>query len=243
MTRSLLLLACCTAAPLAAQQSSRPFEISDNSFLVEEAFNQEAGIFQNVLLVQRPAPGEWSFEFTQEWPFFGQRHQLSYTVPLEALEEPAPASGYQVARGTIALHYRYQLTVEEGAGVATSPRISLLIPRWPAGDRQVGMQFNLPVSKQFNNVYVHANAGVTVAGIRSNAGAAAEGHAAASLIYRAWPMTHLMLETVYDADGWVLAPGVRTGLNAGDTQWVLGVAVPGYLLVYLSYELPFKRRP
>ena len=28
--------------------AAEPFEITDNSFLVEEAFNQEAGIFQNI---------------------------------------------------------------------------------------------------------------------------------------------------------------------------------------------------
>jgi hypothetical protein len=47
-----------------------------------------------------------------------------------------------------------------------------------------------------------------------------------------------------------LSPGARGGWNLGDQQLVLGIAVPvtwvegsaeGGVLVYLSYELPFKK--
>jgi hypothetical protein len=245
-----------------AQQSAldprRPFEISDNSFLVEEAFNQEAGIFQNILLIQHPSAGEWSFEFTQEWPLFGQRHQLSYTVPIEAVKPPNTAD-YDVARGTIALNYRYQLSTEERGGVATSPRLSVLIPRNEISD-QWGLQLNFPLSKQFANFYLHANAGLTVDGIAADE-SDARWHTAASVIYRAWPMVHLMVESVYRAnehetltgreDGWLVSPGLRAGFNLGDHQLVLGAAVPIGLLndndtqefiAYISYELPFMRR-
>ena len=240
MIRSSCFCLLAAAAPLAAQERSQPFLISDNSFLVEEAFNQEAGVFQNVLLVQRPSDSEWSVEFTQEWPLGGQRHQLSYTVPLEVMRR-ASGGGFRTTRGTVALHYRYQLSTEDGGWLATSPRLSVLIPRLPDDDRHFGIQFNLPLSKQFNDVYAHANAGVTVTGVRSEEGTAAKAQVAGSLIYRALPMVHLMLETVYDETDWVISPGFRAGINAGETQWVLGVAVPGHLLVYLSYELPFKR--
>ncbi len=255
-----LLLIGASAAP--AQQRAldprRPFEISDNSFLVEEAFNQEAGVFQNIMLMQHPGAGEWSFEFTQEWPLGGQRHQLSYTVPVEAIRPPG-VEDYDVARGTIALHYRYQLSTESGSGVAISPRVSVLVPRKRISNHP-GLQFNLPVSKQFANMYVHANGGVTVEGVGSG-GAAARWHAAGSLIYRAWPMVHVMLESVYRAneheteagreDGWLVAPGLRGGFNLGDHQLVLGAAIPVGLLneydtqdfiAYISYELPFMRR-
>ena len=39
----------------------------DNSFLVEEAFNQEAGVFQNIFGAAR-RNGHWGATFTQEWP-------------------------------------------------------------------------------------------------------------------------------------------------------------------------------
>src|SRR4029077_9357086 len=56
-----------------------PFAILDNSFLVEEAFNQEAHIFQNIFGAVRQA-GAWQMTFTQEWPAPSIRHQLSYTI-------------------------------------------------------------------------------------------------------------------------------------------------------------------
>ena len=48
------------AAPApAAAVERKPFEISDNSFLVEEAFNQERGIFQNIFGAARTG-GQWA---------------------------------------------------------------------------------------------------------------------------------------------------------------------------------------
>ncbi|HEY0304321.1 MAG TPA: hypothetical protein VGC44_05075 [Longimicrobiales bacterium] len=245
-----LILILAASANAQTRDGRRPFEIADNSFLVEEAFNQEAGVFQNILLFQRPHGREWTLEFTQEWPVFSQRHQFSFTVPLEAVKPPL-AEDYDVARGTIGLNYRYQLTFEEGSGVAVSPRVSLLIPR---ADEDLGVQFNLPVSKQFANVYAHANAGFTADGDTRF-------HVAGSLIYRAWPMVHLMLESVYRIDehdtlngredGWLVSPGARAGFNFGDQQLVVGAAVPIGLLndydtqdfiAYISWELPFMRR-
>ena len=263
MIRRLACLLIAAATPAAAQSGldpRRPFEIADNSFLVEEAFNQPAGVFQNIMLIQRPTSREWGFEFTQEWPVGGQRHQLSYTIPIEAVKPPL-SSEYDVDRGTIALNYRYQLSVEDGGGVATSPRISFLIPRSPSSDRQFGLQFNFPLSKQFSNLYIHANAGLTVDGIGSDAGSDSRPHVAASAIYRLRPLVHLMVESVYrvnehetvdgQEDGWLISPGGRVGFNLGDTQLVLGVAVPVGILnnydtqnfiAYVSYELPFMRR-
>src|SRR5215510_16116014 len=57
------------------------FEITDNSFFVEEAFNQDRGIFQNIFSWARDGSGNWNASFTQEWPAPGVTHQLSYTVP------------------------------------------------------------------------------------------------------------------------------------------------------------------
>lgn len=247
------ILLLCFAQTAGAQQArlaaNRPFEITDNSFLVEEAFNQEAGIFQNILLIQRPSGREWSLEFTQEWPLFSQRHQVSYTIPVDAVRRPE-AGSYDLSRGTIGLHYRLQLTTAETGVAAFSPRMSLLIPR---GGDGLGVQVNLPVSKQLGNVFLHGNAGFT-----KEDDADARPHVAGSVVYRLRPMFHLMLESVYRFEeyetlngseaGWVVSPGVRGGLNIGETQLVLGAAVPVGLLndhdtqrfiAYISYELPF----
>ena len=79
----LLLLSLCP--PARAQQlqpfqpATEPFKITDNSFLVEEAFNQEAGIFQNIFNASR-SESVWTSTFTQEWPIVSQTHQFSYTL-------------------------------------------------------------------------------------------------------------------------------------------------------------------
>src|SRR4051795_13687763 len=56
--------------------------IQDNSFLVEEAYNQERGVVQHISTFSRMWNSEdWSYSFTQEWPAPGNwRHQLSYTL-------------------------------------------------------------------------------------------------------------------------------------------------------------------
>ena len=58
------------------------WEILDNSFLVEEAFNQERGIFQNIFTWLRGPDRTWNATITQERTTPTMTHQLSYTVPL-----------------------------------------------------------------------------------------------------------------------------------------------------------------
>src|SRR6476660_131576 len=68
--------------PSAAQQTTPPPGIQDNSFLVEEAYNQERSMVQHINTFSRM----WNskdliYTFTQEWPMPGDpRHQLSYTL-------------------------------------------------------------------------------------------------------------------------------------------------------------------
>lgn len=224
--------------------AQKPFAISDNSFLVEEAFNQDAGVFQNILVFNRASGRAFSLEFTQEWPVGSIKHQLSYTIPVEAFK-PATDGSFEFERGTVAINYRYQLLEETASQPAFSPRISLLNT---PGDW--GFQVNLPLSKQLGELYMHGNAGYTR--IASNGAA----HLAGSVIHRTAEMVHLMLESVFRADEYgdglnslILSPGVRAGWNFGEKQLVAGVAVPfglldldenKALLLYMSYELPFK---
>src|SRR5262245_38458553 len=98
-----------------SDSSAAPFQITDNSFLVEEAFNQEPRIFQNILNWSRQE-GEWFLSFTQEWPVPGKRHQLSYTVPFDGLREGD-------GMGDSLVNYRLQV-LEEGPGrPAFAPRL------------------------------------------------------------------------------------------------------------------------
>ena len=244
-----------------------PFAITDNSFLVEEAFNQEAGIFQNIA-VAIFVNGNWGFNFTQEWPVVSQAHQFSYSV--SALDN---GSGSGI--GDTLLNYRYQAMTEGPGRPAFSPRVSLVLPTGDVprllGSGSPGLQVNLPFSKQSGDWYWHGNGGVTwlprskllsANPADDNRVALVSPFLAASAIYRLRPMFNVMLESMVRFDelvddagtiretAFVLSPGARGGWNLGDQQLILGAAMPvtwidgsaetGFL-VYLSYELPFKK--
>jgi len=70
--------------PVVATAQKEPIEvIEDNSFLIEEAYNQEPGVVQHIfqsVYSSGPRQRGWAFAFTQEWPIYGQDHQFSYTV-------------------------------------------------------------------------------------------------------------------------------------------------------------------
>jgi hypothetical protein len=244
-------------APPAPTGKDAPWPIADNSFLVEEAFNQEARIFQNIFGFTRQ-DGDWNMTFTQEWPAPAMRHQLSYTL---SAESAASRAGF----GDVYLNYRFQ-ALEEGPGrPAFSPRVSLIVPtgRQSAGAGEGGMQVNLPFSKQRGDYYLHGNAGFTwlPRGERADLLSPA---LAGSVIYRLRPMLNLMLESVLEFEAsdtplgtvqrtrsFTLSPGVRGGWNvAKDTQVIVGAAMPitrvgGASSVgvfgYFSYELPFRK--
>jgi DtxR family Mn-dependent transcriptional regulator len=232
------LLVAALASPAFAQ--AQPFEITDNSFFVEEAFNQEPGIFQNILGVRLREEGGWAAAFTQEWPLFTQRHQFSYVLPYS---DVGGVSGV----GDVLINYRLQALTESTRAPAFSPRLSLIVPTG-VGDGDAGWQVNLPFSKQVGDAYLHWNAGFTRVGGTSTPMVAASG------IWRARPMLNLMLESVVefaDPDAVViLSPGLRTGFNSGDAQTIFGFAVPFEftggstdvgVFGYFSYELPFLR--
>jgi hypothetical protein len=275
----LILLTAATASgqaqpALPAQASARAFEIIDNSFLVEEAFNQERGIVQNILAFSRSRDSGWTTTFTQEWPAPGQRHQLSYTLPYSGADG---VSGL----GDVLINYRYQATVESAKRPAFSPRLSVVLPtgseRKGLGYGVLGLQVNLPFSKQVDDLYLHLNAGLTywpgvdastqvgqsVAATPATIGLLSP-QLAASAILRVRPMVNLIFEAVAASDEFIngagssaremtitLSPGIRGGWNIGDTQLILGVAVPlgltngevdPAILSYVSYELPFHKK-
>ncbi|MGH7606337.1 MAG: transporter, partial [Gemmatimonadales bacterium] len=214
-----LLLALALAVQSSALPSSPP-PIADNSFLIEEAYNQEPRVVQHINTLMR-LHGAWSYSFTQEWPAGTQRHQLSYTVPLAA------------GLGDVALNWRYQLA--GGEAVAFAPRVSVVLPTGDAardrGTGGVGYQMNLPLSVAAGpRLVTHWNAGIAL----SPAIDETVYNAGASAIWRAHAMVNLMVELVWiGVDGgeelFLLNPGVRWAHNvrgAANLQIVPGIAVP-----------------
>jgi hypothetical protein len=238
------------AAPAApARPAPRPFAITDNSFFVEEAFNQEAGVFQNIVTFRRDRSGDWDAGFTQEWPLFSHAHQISYTIPYVS-------AGTRIGLGDALINYRYQVWDESASHPAFAPRVSWVLP---TGDTARGLgggnglDITLPFSKQVDDVYLHWNAGFTQQDSFTP-------RIAASGIWRAAEMFHVMLESVVEWEEEPLgrsavatiSPGFRTGWNKGDAQTVFGFAVPASfseaantvgVFGYFSYELPFIRQP
>ena len=92
--------------------------IQDNSFLIEEAYNQEAGVVQHINTLRRQGK-DWFYTFTQEWPIASQTHQFSYTVPYSWLKTD---SGRESGFGDVQFNYRYQLSLETPALPAIAPR-------------------------------------------------------------------------------------------------------------------------
>src|SRR3990172_6374608 len=94
--------------------------IQDNSFLLEEAYNQEAGVVQHISFFERSFDGAgWVYAFTQEWPFRGLRHQVSLTLPIQDT-----GSAGSTGVGDVALNYRYQVLGDGAARLAVTPRLS-----------------------------------------------------------------------------------------------------------------------
>lgn len=246
MTRLIALttwLVGATALPVAAQPQE--WRILDNSFLVEEAFNQERGVFQNILTWTRVRSREWVGTFTQEWPVPGTRHQFSYTIPFSQVGD---VGGFD----DCFVNYRIQILGGENGALALAPRISVTLPTGSAtkqlGAGKAGLQVNIPASRQFGSLYVHGNGGITwIPDIQNMVTVAGSG------IWQATPMFHLMLEAVaqmaQDDDSFTLSPGFRRGWG-DEKQFVIGLALPvtwsgarseTAFLTYLSYELPFRK--
>jgi hypothetical protein len=233
-----------TCGPASAQDW--PEAIADNSFLIEEAYNQEPGVVQHITSVAL-ADDATIASFTQEWPLFTQRHQLSYSVLW--LWPEGGADGF----GDVLVNYRYQLTGED-QWAAIAPRVSLVVPTGDEdrglGTGTTGVQFNLPVSRRAGKWLAwHLNAGGTVVPDSSEDA----WFVGASLIGLLHPRLNLLVEGLRtDGPGdveWVVNPGLRAAIDVGGLQIVPGVSVPfsrvggqttTSAFLYLSLEHPFR---
>src|SRR5262245_35846089 len=178
--------------------------IQDNSFLVEEAYNQEFGVVQHIQTFQRLRNSkDWAYAFTQEWPIDASpRHQISYTFVWQHSGEH-PDSGGGI--GDFVLNYRYQLLGSGDAKLAFAPRVSALLPtgdtRSGRGTGGTGIQIQLPVSLVATKKLVtHWNAGATfIPHARNDSGARAATfgyNLGQSFVWLVHPRFNFLLETV-----------------------------------------------
>jgi len=242
--------------------------IQDNSFFIEEAYNQEPGVVQHIFNLPidfTNGSREIAPSFTQEWPVFTQRHQFSYTIPYVFTEDD---NGMEDMR----LNYRLQAFMEDQYTPAFAPRLSLVLP---TGDRDksfgagvVGYEFNLPFSKIVSDRWtLHFNAGMSVFPNAHQNHHLTNYNVGASAIYAISRDFNLMLEafagwneeiaegvfafeeTVERGTTAIISPGVRYAFNLpNDAQLVIGAALPIGLtsdspdwgmLFYCSFEHAF----
>jgi hypothetical protein len=157
------------AAATSARAAEAEPGIADNSFFVEEAYNQQERVVQHIqgaLWAFDRRGGEetrdFVYAFTQEWPLGGVRHQGSYTLGYADLGGDQPDAG---GITDVLLNYRYQAWEESDSRPAFAPRFSLILP---AGDEEEGLgtgdpgfHINLPMSKRIGDLHLHLNAGLT----------------------------------------------------------------------------------
>jgi hypothetical protein len=251
----IILLGSFLAASAPAQ--NRPIDgIQDNSFLIEEAYNQEPGTIQhifNAVYTNDQQQRGWAFSFIEEWPLFSEDHQISLTVPSYHLREQGQR---QNGIGDVLLNYRYQLTQEADSYPALAPRFSLILPTGSrdkgTGDGVVGYQWNLPASKKVSQrIALHANLGLTYlpkTRVRLDAPgrplsakrSLLSYNLGGSAVYALTSRIHLMLEWAgmseqsLDDQGQrerefksFLSPGVRAAvINAESVQSVMGLGLP-----------------
>lgn len=237
--KKLTTLVCLVGAFSISQAFAAEEIVKDNSFLIEEAYNQEAGVVQFIFANQYLDPSQDSATtFTNEIPLGGEAHQFSYVIPMQKI-----GATNETGLGDILLNYRYQLVSNEH--VAIAPRLSVI---WPTGDYKddlgagaTGVQFNQAVSITINDKWTnHWNAGFTyIPGAKDAVGDTADVFGfnfGTSVVYNWTPRTNLLCEFVANSmektigpgtketeATYYILPGIRTAFNFGETEVVPGV--------------------
>jgi hypothetical protein len=137
----------------------------DNSFLLEEAFNQPMSVIQNIFNynLDNIRYKNAQFSFTQEIPLTDLTHQLSYTFVYNFAENPN--GGMNSGFGDMNISYRPMLLGEKDWAMVI-PRFTLIIPTGKSsdglGNGAPGFQFNMAVTKRpTRKLVTHLNAGFT----------------------------------------------------------------------------------
>lgn len=258
--------------PKNSAQASAPADdapIQDNSFLVEEAYNQEDGIIQHINFFQRMANSkDWVYTMTDEWPVRSLKHQLSVTFAATHAGDFVGSGG---GFGDTAINYRYQLVGSGETKLAIAPRFSLLLPsgneKLGRGYGGTGLQTNIPISIQHNkHIVTHWNAGATWVPRTRNEYKQQAGTVGVNLgqstVWLASKNFNVLTETIWTSTEQVVGkgktersqdifinPGIRWAYNfKSGLQIVPGIGVPigvgpssgeKGVVFYLSFEHPF----
>ncbi len=223
MRRALILAFLCSFIPLTnstvaqdagiSDKDRAPGPIQDNSFLIEEAYNQEDGVVQHISNFERLANSrDWIYTQTDEWPLRNFKHQLSLTL---MGTHAGSFEGSGAGWGDTAINYRYQLVGTGETKLAVAPRLTLLVPtgnhRFGRGSGGLGVQTNLPISIQHSAHFVtHWNAGATwiphALDERGDAAGTTGINLGQSMVWLATPRVNFLVETLWIGSERVIAP-------------------------------------
>ena len=133
-------------------RAPEPPSIQDNSFLIEEAYNQEDGVIQHINSFLRLTQShDWMFTETDEWPVRCLKHQLSITL---MAAHAGQLSGLGCGMGRYGVQLSLPIAGSGQAKLAVSPEIEPLLPTGESATGGVGgpgLQTNLPVSVQHSS--------------------------------------------------------------------------------------------
>ncbi len=241
MEKIVFALAALGAAALPARADDAP--IQDNSFLVEEAYNQERGVVQHIQVMELDlASRDWAYAFTEEWPAPDQQHQVAVTVPVSGV-------GGDTGLGDVTFNYRRELLHSAGGGLVVTPSVSVWLPSGDAmrgfGEGVAGVDVTACVTiAPHPAVVLHTNVGMS-APLREDATTSLG--LGQSVIWLAHARLNLLVEVAAELPGpVVVSPGLRTAIDfRSGLQIVPGVAAPVSFasgerawgaLLYVSFE-------
>lgn len=197
----------CATAPLRLSAQ----KLEDNSFLIEEAYNQPTRVVQHIGTAELHH-GATGYSFTQEWPLGGPAWQGSYTLVGEQ------DHGFEV--GDALVNLRWQARGGEGATLFLAPRLSLIVPLGEgdklAGNGGVGLEGAIPLSWEVApRLTLNANLGASWRPSAENAAgdqaATVEPFAGGSAIYFITPKFNLLAESIWRKGEGVVAEGKTDG--------------------------------
>ncbi len=238
--RSILLLATVALFGLSNNLHAEPVE--DNSFLIEEAYNQEEGVVQFINVFKRNSKTkDWDYTFINEIPVFSQAHQFSYEIPLSHLGE---------ANKTIIsdVKFNYRREFFRNDKVVSTGRVSLFTPTGKYKEGTGSGKFSPEISL-INSVIVsdkwvqHWNIGAGyIADAKDALGNVANNtnlFAGVSNVVLITDQFNFMLETLFSSSEatvgnnlteWgtsvVVSPSLRMAIDYKNWQFVPGIAIP-----------------
>lgn len=242
-------------------------KIEDNSFLLEEAFNQDWGAYQFIQKYQTfEASKTYQYSFENEIPITDKKHQFSYEIPYQRAQDIEHG-----AIGDITLNYRWQPLNRDGFMLAD--RFGLIFPTGRvekgSGAGVYGFEFMQAATMTVSDDFMaHWNFGFSIlphakTDSTSKRRTLTSITTGASFVYLMKDDFNIMLEGLLESgqglaeDGtkvnetsFTINPGLRYALDLvwKDMQIVPGISFPVELLnaptehgvfVYLSFELKF----